>query len=431
MRVRTVISGIFAGILCLVVLRFQFYSIELPRVVPGWPVAPQTANLPAWIATAIQVFCGITLFSFGWVAARWNWGENWQASLQSGAGVGLLAGSIIFDFVGVPWYSLEGQSQILMNSYTPVSQTEGTRIVIESVMQTGLLLYGNFLLVVLVCTVVGGLGGLVSALLTRQDFWGKDPRRPADWLFHLNVYLLAILGFLNLIVSIAVLRLLWEKTLNSVTQLDKQYDVKWTLSNSAEMFALLGYLVGLIFVLLPVGITWGWIIRSWYLRKKSSLLAALWILGTIGGCAWLLSGPIRHGSMFSSIEAVTLGLIFLIGLVVGLTSRERSDGFPYRFSDWVGYSLSFGILGGTQIVMGVVAYAVALSMIAIVNIPHLVRAEEMEKTPVNQVVALFDLQSSISINMMIAILVIGLILAGLVALIRNIFGMKSVLPVQE
>src|SRR5512138_3275369 len=199
MRVRTVITGIFAGILCLVVLRFQFYSIELPRLVPGWQVAPQTAYLSDWITQAILVFCVITLFSFGWVAARWNWGENWQASLQSGAGVGLLAGCIIFDFVGVPWYSLEGQSQILMNSYTPVSKKEGTRIVIEAVMQTGLLLYGNLILVVLVCTVVGGLGGLISALLTRQDFWGKDPRGPADWLFHLNTYLLAILGFLNLI----------------------------------------------------------------------------------------------------------------------------------------------------------------------------------------------------------------------------------------
>ncbi|HMB21400.1 MAG: hypothetical protein ACM33V_04265, partial [Chloroflexota bacterium] len=233
-------------------------------------------------------------------------------------------------------------------------------------------------------------------------------------------------------VSIAVLRLLWEKTLNSVTQLDKQYDVKWTLSSSAEMFALLGYLVGLIFVLLPVGITWGWIIRSWYLRKKLSLWAALWILGTIGGGAWLLSGPIRNGSMFSTpIEAVTLGLIFLIGLVVGSISQEQSEGFPYRFSDWIGYSLSFGILGGTQIVMGVVAYAVALSLIAIVNIPHLVRAEAVEKPPVDQVIALFNLQNSIAINMMIACLVIGLILAGLVALIRNIFGMRAAPPMHD
>lgn len=426
MRIRTVITGITAGAICLAAWWFQFYTTEVFSIVPGWFHTNQAAMLPGWMTGVILIFSGLVIFIFGWINARWNWADHWLAGLQSGSGMGLLAGCLIFDFVGVAWYSLHGQAEILMNYYNPLSDVEGTRILIEAIFITGTSLYMNFAWVLIACAALGGLGGLFSTVVGRTDFWGRDPRKPEVWLFRVPAYLLTIFGYLNMIVTVAVLSLLWEKTLNSAIKLDKQYDIQWSVKPPGELFVLYGYLVGLIFIFLPVGITWGWIIRSWYVREKANVLGAVWIFSTTIGIAWVLMRYFSNGSYFQfHFEPILLMLVFLFGLGVGLTAESTSAGTPYHFSDWVGYALTCGILGGTQTVMGVVAYSIALSMIAIVNIPHLIKSELVAQSPVDQVVSYITLQSNVTIGLMLASLVLGIFIAWAASLVRKVMGNRK------
>ena len=100
MRIRIVLSGIAAGIISLVALWFPFYAVEPAKFISDWTYAKFAATLPDWFTLAVVAFCGLVIFVFGWIAARWNWSENWRASLISGGGAGLLAGCLIYDFIG-------------------------------------------------------------------------------------------------------------------------------------------------------------------------------------------------------------------------------------------------------------------------------------------------------------------------------------------
>jgi hypothetical protein len=310
----------------------------------------------------------------------------------------------------------------------PVPEAQGVRMAIESVFNTGSLLYTNFVAVVFLCAALAGLGGLFSALIDRQDYWGSDPRRPEDWLFHLPAYLLTISGALSLLVTVAVLRQLWGKSLTSLNQLQEQYSVQTSISYPAGLYFLLGYLAGLVFLLLPLGITWGWIIRRWYVREQPGGWAVIWIFVTTLFIAFFTVDYAGESTLSPPIDLMLLGLAFVLGLVLGLMTRERSEGFPYRFSDWFGFALTFGILAGTQIVMGVAAYAFTIALLTITNIPHLVRGEALTESPAAQVLRLIYLQNGIAQSLILGSLFVGVVLASLVSFLRTLLGIRDVPP---
>ena len=430
MRVRTVIAGISAGLICLAALSFQYYRIEPHKFVPDWPFAARVASLPDWVSVVILLFCGITLFTFGWIAARWNWADTRGRCLQAGAGAGLLAGCLIFDFIGAFWFSVKGMSEILRNADQPVSEDVGTRILIEGIVQTGMLLYVNFALILLACVVLGGLGGLASAILDRKDFWGSDPRSPEGWLLRLPAYLLTFFGLLNAIVTIAVLNVLIPRIWNTATQLESQSEIQLRLNSSVQLMELFSNLTVWIFAFLPLGVTWGWILRVSLSRKRLAASSAFWIILSLLvylSIFWFVSPEVLSSPLYLSFLAVAL----LMGVLIGFITEERAQGFPYRFSDWVGYGLSYGILGGTQIVAGILSYGLAMSLIAIQNIPHLLSTGPVEHNPVEQVGTLFNLQSTSAIFAIVGSLVIGLIIASIVSFFRTILGVKDAASVWE
>ena len=435
MRIRTVISSLVGAAVCLIVLYFQYYIIGPARLVPGWSDGSPFANVPAWTSPIALIICALTLFAFGWVAARWNWTDTWQSATQSGAGMGVLAGCLIFDFIGAFWFSLRGNAEILQNAYNPLTETEGTRILIESLLQTGMLLYLNFILVLFVCALLGSLGGLASALIDKKDIWGTDPRNPEGWLFRLPAYLLVIFGYFNLIVVIAVMSPLWEKLIDSAVKLDEANEVQWTIAASgSEFFILFVYAAALGFVFFPVGITWGWIIRSWFERRKPGFWAAVWIFLTTLGVAWVAIRTFWYGGIDFPLMLPVMAspfIAFVIGIIIGLITVNRSEGFGYRPADWFGFGITYGILGGTQLFMGVVAYSLSAALIGIVNIPHLINAEPVDPSPVQQVVYLHTLQQSTAVGMILLSLVLGLIAAAIVSFLRAVTGVRDVAPSLE
>ena len=81
MRIRVVLSGMVAAAFCILALWFPWYVMWPASVAPDWPYLNFAGTFPAWLETGVVIFCAFTLFTFGWISARWNWARNWHARL--------------------------------------------------------------------------------------------------------------------------------------------------------------------------------------------------------------------------------------------------------------------------------------------------------------------------------------------------------------
>ncbi len=433
MRVRTVTVGVLGGWVCVLALRFQYLKIEIHRFVPGWPVADLAAGVPPWSSTVILLLCGFILFAGGWIAARWNWAENWRRSLQAGAGMGFLAGCLVFDFVGSTWAGVRAHATIFANFYKDVHPELGASLIRDAITQSGRLLYTDLFLQILVCTLLGGLGGVASGLVDREDFWGSDPRNPQGWLFRLPTYLLALLGLINSIMSQAVL----SQFLN---RLNKEVDQAAALSSvpadtfSLGQFAILSNLSLWLFGFLPLGITWGWILRIWRKTHQLQVLSVVWLVITTLGIL-ILFWFIAPGLLTQLPDVLFLVLACLLGGYIGYTTEQRTEGFAYRVSDWVGYAIGYGILSGTQLISGLIAITITLLTVTITNVPHLAQGQPIDVTydPALQATTLAALQWVAGTLAILGSILFGLAVAGFVSFLRTILGIKDValLPDEE
>jgi len=281
------LAGIMAGAICNVALYFQYYRFAPSEFVLGWPYLIQAAILPRWMPEAVTIVCVITIFSFGWIAARWSWARTWQSSILAGAGSGTIAGCMMYAIVGLFWFGIKGQADVLGNFYNSMAEIDGLLIIVEAIFRTGTFVYAYFIQFVPACIALGTLGGLTSALLDANDVWGKHPNHSHGWLFRLPAYLLVICGILNLIVTVAILSLLWDKTMSSVKELAAE-NMRSELGTGYGFFLHWGYLTGLVFTFLPAGLTWGWIIRAWRHHGKLNFFSVIWLISTIVGAGYYM-----------------------------------------------------------------------------------------------------------------------------------------------
>lgn len=430
MRIRVVLSGIFSGAICLAALWYPWFAMEPAGLAPDWPYQNRSILLPYWVPTAMLVFCGLTIFIFGWVSARWNWAGTWRASLLAGAGAGSIAGCLIYDFIGAFHFGLMGQSGILKVFYAEVSESRGIELLIEAIAGTALTMYPYFLAVMAGSIVLGGLGG-VSSAIDVEDVWGKPPRDPDSWLFRLPGYTLTVSGFACMIVALAGLLVLQESAVkaaiaNEITRLD-----------AIPIFIVLSaYVTCLLMILLPMSLTWGWIIQAWKGAGLWRVLYGIWVILTLLMLVWLIQAlPFQEGLRFvfgfEALQPMILGLLMIlvlsIGVGLGLLSRPVSSSLAkYKGSDWVGYALAQGILGGTQVFVCLPAYALVLVLISIVNIPHLVQAEVVESTPTEQMLQLFNVLVTSAQTLMLACAIGGFFFGLIILLIRKFLKIKTV-----
>jgi hypothetical protein len=146
---------------------------------------------------------------------------------------------------------------------------------------------------------------------------------------------------------------------------------------------------------------------------------------------WFVAPGMFSPQVISAAMAMALAIAALLATWVGLMTRDESEGFPYHSSDWVGYLIGYGILGGTQIIMGVVAFSLPAALIGIINIPHLITGGIVDKNPVSQVTYLFGIQIWAAIASMAVSAVIALIIVNLVSFIRGAFDIRETYHPQE
>jgi hypothetical protein len=426
MRVRTVTVGVVCGWICVLALRSQYLKIEMHRFVPGWPGAETAARIPPWSATAILLLCGFVLFAGGWVVARWNWAENWRRSLQAGSGMGFLAGCLIFDFVNTTWAGVRGHAAIFANFYDTFAPEVGAALLSSAMLQTGKLLYANLFLQLLAGTVLGGLGGIVSNLVDREDRWGSDPRNPQGWLFRMPTYLLALFGLINNLIGQATLRYLLNTLNNTVEQAAELSSVSADQAALGQ-FSLLSNLSLWLFSFLPLGITWGWILRIWRKTHTLQILSVVWLIITTIGVL-VLFWFIAPDLLTSLPDMFFLLAAWLLGVYIGFTTEQRTEGFAYRVSDWVGYSIGYGVLSGTQLLSGVAAIAITFATLTIGNIDHFARMQPVDvtDTPVAQVTTFGAVQLLAGLIGILGSILLALVIAGFVSFLRTILGIKDV-----
>lgn len=429
MRIRVVSSGIVSGIFCLIALWFPWYMVEPAGFVQDWAYQNEAVSFPEWLPMAVYGFCALTIFSFGWVAARWNWAKTWRSSLLAGAGSGLIAGCIIYDFIGAFRFGVLGQEEILKAFYLEVGETQGLTLLVDAISQTANLIYLNFIVVVFASVILGAFGGLASSL-DLEDVWGKPPRNPDPWLFRLPAYSLSLTGYLCLIVMIVALVLLQESVVNV------GIENELTGVKMPPLFIIFVAFLGCIAIVLPpIAMTWGWGMKAWKTAGLWKWLYGAWLALTIfivGSVAYNFICYSGAGFIFPMtgfyipllagfVIIVPLLLGFLIGFVgePAVLTDEK-----YKFYDWLGYMLTQGILGGTQAFMSVTAYALVLALVTIENIPHLTQIEPVELSPAEQVMQLFKVMSGTAQGMILVSAVGGWLFALIVLLFRKFLRIK-------
>jgi len=426
MRIRVVISGIVAGVVCQFILRSMVFSVRLGKILPGWAVSDSSINVPEWLDAALIGLAVFTVFVFGWVAARWNWSRTWNASFLSGAGSGLIAAALAYCLVGAFHAGVEGQINILTSLTRPVSEDEGMILLLDGLSLTALKIYSWFGLYLIVGVTAGALGGLAS-MVDRNDVWGKPVPVQDPSLFRLAAYGLTLNGLLNLIVVIAVFQLLAETATKTVTDNDL-----WdAITYPPNLIYLLSLWAGLLMLCAPLALTWGWTLRDWIAERKRSIVTAIWVLVTFGYVAYtLVSYAVENSFMGIIIFAPVGGMVLFLALAATLgwsiKPQTESEWTPYRFGDLLGYLLTCGILGGAQIIVGAVAYSLSIVLVTIVDIPHLMNMEEpVTTTMVEQVYDLYGMLVSSSLTAMAACMVIALVFRWLDKFVRWIFVSKK------
>lgn len=261
----------------------------------------------------------------------------------------------------------------------------------------------------------GALGGLASVLVDRDDVWGSSVPAHDQWLFRLSAYFLILNGLLVTLITVSVATLLD----GAIVQWAK--DVTWGLSKplswldilfgapslfaSAISLAISGMLTSLTPSLVSIALgravdlveilfalTWGWTLRDWILERKRSILSGLWTLLALASMFyWIVNDALSKPSNILG-EIIDFGVfvpfrgemidvsplfkilahLFVLGVAVligwNIKRTPETEWVSYRFGDRLGYLLTCAILGGVQMMTGIVIYAIPIILIIITGL---------------------------------------------------------------
>ena len=422
MRLKTIVSGILASLGCYFALMRIAYDTLPAQILSEWP-APLWEGLISeeWINIAVFGFAALSLLLGGWISASWNKAQNWKESLRFGASAGLIAGALSFNFVGAAWAGLLAQKEVLKHASITLTETEGMQILFSATSETILQNYGAIWLYIIPSIILGALGGLIFAIEITPEEKAAPPRR-SGWLFRLPAYTLTISGIASFVIMQAVLVLLPEiladtaADYNIIPTMPPHLLISFATLSIAPFFGI------------PFLLTFIWTLRRWKDHKTSFLFLG-WIFLILTyiyffNFKWfseIFSTGLENANvvMLSSIAGTFLLIWFL-------TSEPTQDNYTFSFADWMGYILTQGILGGTQLFASCATFALSLVLITVENMPHLISepSETVPTLPVEQIQTLFSMQQKFALLSIGAMIAIAIILSGITAFLRLITGMN-------
>ena len=407
----------------------------------SWP-------MPGWVAagyeqvgmTGLYIFTGLVIFLAGWIAARWDWSTTWRESLLAGAGAGLLAGCLLYDFTVGAWAGLAGNQQILQNFSKPLTNDEGILLLSVTIYATGWQVYRAFFICLLSATLIGALGGLLSA--TDGDGWGFCAEKGSEWLLRIPAYTLTATGAVMFVITTATISILPQLISDAVQKINREN----VYIESQLGLGLLGlnipYWIGYGMIVLPLLISTGWMLRNWKgATPAGRIFSILWFFGWIGAAVFFgkdfIPGFVQTILMMFDPNFLTLFFILIIilipaiiGLSFGLLKNPPAV-HPERNTsagDWFGYAVTQGILGGTQILAGLAVFAIVLTQITIINIPHLTNEGVVTSEPLAQIQSLYRIMGGVASGVIIGSALLSLIFGGFAALVRRLIPVKRKAP---
>lgn len=425
MRLKTILSGIIASLGCYLALMRLAYDTLPTQSVIGWQTPLWDGILQdSWVKIIIYGFAALSLLVGGWLSASWNQARNWKESIRFSASAGLIAGALSFNFVGAAWAGLLGQQEILKNFNLPLSEAEGGQILLDAIIETAQRTYGIIWEFIIPAVFITALGGLIFALDIKSEEKATAPPRKSGWLFRLPAYTLVISGVFSLIIMLAVLDLFPE------ILTDLAIDLNLTPSIPPQLLLTFASLSTILSIGLPLLLTWVWALRRWKTHKNERFLSIVWLLLTFIPTSYY--GFRSLYSLFflglAGLSATILVLIIGAFLLMWFFSSEPAtqELRTHSLSDWAGYVLTQGILGGTQFVASIAALAFSLVMISVTNIPYLmsIPSEIVETSPVEQVENLFAIQRAVSLYTILTMAVVALILGAITVFLRWATGIN-------
>jgi hypothetical protein len=188
------------------------------------------------------------------------------------------------------------------------------------------------------------------------------------------------------------------------------------------------------FFIVPFLLTIIWFAKRWKIYKKGGVLFFTWILFPFAFTYFFNNDSLNYlstlfemglASFIFMAFAIMIGVFLLIWF---LSTEPNEDKFKFSFSDWMGYALTQGILGGTQLIASSTAFALSVTLITTENIPRLlpsVSSDGQISSFAEQVERLFSIHQQSALAIMGGMFLLALILGGLTALLRGITGMNK------
>lgn len=416
MKSRAIYSGVIGSFLVIAPLWMIMYYI--------WPSRIQEeASLPTLFEIGGYLLIVFFIFGTGYVSAKWNWVTTRLEAMLDGGASGLIIGCICFLLVGGAGMGLMGNRVILQDIDKTISNENlGISHLVFSIISTARWTYLGFWAFVILGVVFGALGGIASRVKDLPG-WGKMPHEKPKWLFRLPSYTLVFSGILNMIITMAALIPLRDS-------LSKTYDQVRDLlpaSSFPDLIYYLGSLTAAMTFVIPLVVTMGFVLADWESRQSKRGLSYAWIVMCM---LTLLSLFIFIGFRNFGLIAILLipgfGIMYFV-LRVSMKLVRKIPVEKYSLADWVAYVLLQGILGGTQIYIGALPFALSLVLIGVVNVPHLTLSGAVDQSLRSQVDSLFSVSSASGLMLMMLSGAFGLLTAWVVLFVRNFFFMKIIL----
>lgn len=381
MTTRITLSGIAAGLVSAFLARIWIaLQIHDWKVSGGVLPTNLTASQRAWLENSLWIAIGLVVFTAGWSAARWAWAGSKTASFAAGALTGLLAGAVLLLYPLQFWEVLEPARVLLEIPAQSFLDDELAVLAYLINVRSLAAIARETTNTLLWLPPLGGLGGWMSFFLEKEG-WGSEPE-PTGWIHRLPVYALTLNGAVLLMVVIFFTPLLNETFIELLTEVPASSSLPPEItrllpeSGLALLFGVnLMYLTALLLWLLPLMVTFGWLLRRIPRYKLHHWVG--WLLWFVlwGGfgllvalpAAQILQSPNQLITFAPAFPGGFLGAALLgfatLALLAGLLGAPEVSTVPQAapsFSAWFSAALGFAVLASAQWMTGAGTFITAL-----------------------------------------------------------------------